>query len=121
MPRSGHRVDRGSPIQRTGVDARDGRGCPGRGILPLPLFRGNLPPYAERPGCRSTRVFPRCEDLADDDREDVARGQDEELVRTELDLGAAVLAVEHAVAHGDVERNAVAVVVDATRSDRHDL
>ena len=52
-------------------------------------------------------------ELANDDRENVASRQDEELVRAELDLGAAVLAVQDTVADGDVERNAVAVVVDA--------
>ena len=39
---------------------------------------------------------------ADDDRQDVASRQDEELVGAELDLGSAVLAVEHTVADGDV-------------------
>ena len=38
-----------------------------------------------------------------------------------LDLGAAVLAVDDLVADGDVERDAVAVVVDAARADREDL
>src|SRR5690606_9322205 len=45
----------------------------------------------------------------------------EVLVGAELHLGPAVLAVQNDVADGDVERNTVAVVVDATRSDGHDL
>src|SRR5665647_3589799 len=39
----------------------------------------------------------------------------------ELDLGTAVLAVDHLVADGDVERDPIAVVVDATRADGQDL
>src|SRR5690606_6846147 len=58
---------------------------------------------------------------ADDDRQHVASGEHEELVATELDLGAAVLGVEHLVAHGDIERNAVAVVVDAAGTHGDDL
>src|SRR5690606_37322397 len=45
---------------------------------------------------------------ANDDRQDVASREHEELVGAELDLGAAVLAVQDAVTDGDVERNAVA-------------
>src|SRR3954467_4820835 len=56
-----------------------------------------------------------------DDREDVARAEDEELVAAVLDLGAAVLAVDDLVTDLDVERDAVAVVVDATGADRQDL
>ena len=55
--------------------------------------------------------------LAYDDREHVASGQDEEIVATELDLGSAVLGVEHLVADGDVEGNAVALVVDTAGAD----
>jgi len=58
---------------------------------------------------------------AHDHGEHVAGREDEELVCTELHLGPAVLAVQDAVADGDVERDAVAVVVDATGADRHDL
>src|SRR6188508_2051143 len=64
---------------------------------------------------RVTRV------LLGDDREDVARGEDEVLLAGVLDLGAAVLAVDDLVTDSDVERNAVAVVVDATGTDRQDL
>src|SRR3712207_7546478 len=44
-------------------------------------------------------------ELLVDDREDVARRQDEVLVAAVLDLGAAVLAVEDGVADLDVERD----------------
>src|SRR5919107_4087194 len=51
--------------------------------------------------------------------EDVALAENEQLLALHLDLGAAVLAVEHLVALGDVERDALlAVVVVATVADR---
>ena len=56
-----------------------------------------------------------------DDGEDVARGEDEVLLAAVLDLGAAVLAVDDHVADRDVERDAVAVVVEAAGADREDL
>src|SRR6476661_2237733 len=56
-----------------------------------------------------------------DDGEDVAGGEDEELLAAVLDLGAAVLAVDDLVADLDVERHALAVVVDAARADGEDL
>src|SRR6478672_7124594 len=56
-----------------------------------------------------------------DDGEDVAGGEDEVLLAAVLDLGAAVLAVDDTVADVDVERHAVALVVDATGTDREDL
>src|SRR5215207_4639174 len=59
--------------------------------------------------------------LADDDREHVARRQHEVVLAAELHLGAAVLRVDDLVADGDVERDAVAVVVDATGAHCHDL
>src|SRR3954447_14208854 len=55
-----------------------------------------------------------------DDGEDVARREHEVLLAGVLDLGAAVLAVEDDVADLDVQRETVAVVVDATRADRED-
>ena len=73
----------------------------------------------ERPGCGCSPGRRR-DGLLLDDGEDVAGGQDEVLVAAVLDLGAAVLAVEDDVADGDVERNAVAVVVDAARADGED-
>src|SRR5215510_9834441 len=56
-----------------------------------------------------------------DDGEDVAGREDQVLLTGVLDLGAAVLAVDDLVTDRDVERDAVAVVVDATGADRHDL
>src|SRR5687768_4574375 len=53
--------------------------------------------------------------------EDVAGREDEVLLTGVLDLGAAVLAVDDLVTDRDVQRNAVAVVVDTTGTDRHDL
>src|SRR5699024_3306620 len=41
------------------------------------------------------------------------------LLGADLDLGAPVLRVQHDVAFVDVQRNAVAVVVNATRSNGH--
>jgi hypothetical protein len=56
-----------------------------------------------------------------EDGEDVPGVEDEVLLAAVLDLGAAVLAVEHGVADGDVERNPLlAFVVPATRADRED-
>src|ERR1700712_1645784 len=57
--------------------------------------------------------------LALDDGEHVARGEHEVLLAGVLDLGAAVLAVEHLVADAHVERDAVAVL-EPTRADRED-
>src|SRR5674476_1231783 len=71
-------------------------------------------------GTSPGRVIQRLKS-ADDDREDVTSGQDEVLIAVVLDLGAAVLAVDDLVADGNVERNAVAVVVDAAGTDRQDL
>src|SRR6478672_5462034 len=56
-----------------------------------------------------------------DDGEDVAGGEDQVLLAGVLDLGAAVLAVDDLVTHRDVDRDAVAVVVDAAGADREDL
>src|SRR4051794_10136534 len=57
-----------------------------------------------------------------DDGEDVAGGEDEELLAAVLDLGAAVLAVEDRVADLDVERDPLlALVVEAAGTDRDDL
>jgi hypothetical protein len=55
-----------------------------------------------------------------DDGEDVAGGQDEVLLTGVLDLGAAVLAVQDHVADLDVERDPIAVVVDAAGADGED-
>jgi hypothetical protein len=49
------------------------------------------------------------------------RVQEQVLLAVVLDLGAAVLAVDDDVADGDVERDAVALVVDAAGADGDDL
>src|SRR5687767_2647537 len=54
-----------------------------------------------------------------DDREHVAGREDEEVLAVVLDLGAAVLAVDHDVTDGDVERHARAVL-ESTRTDSQD-
>src|SRR4051812_47271833 len=56
-----------------------------------------------------------------DDREHVAGGEDEVLLVVVLDLGAAVLAVDHDVTDLDVERHALgAVLVETARAYRED-
>src|SRR3954447_20353523 len=55
-----------------------------------------------------------------DDREDVAGGEHQVLLAGVLDLGAAVLRVQDGVADLDVDRDAVALVVDAARADSED-
>jgi hypothetical protein len=55
----------------------------------------------------------RWSDLALNDREDVASGEHEVLDPVVLDFGSAVLRVQDDIADGDIERNAVAVVINA--------
>src|SRR3954463_13990894 len=55
-----------------------------------------------------------------DDREDVAGGEHQVLLAGVLDLGATVLRVDDRVADLDVNRDAVALVVDAARADSED-
>src|SRR4051794_11969547 len=84
-----------------------------------------------RPGSPGTRTAPTVRgprgpfwesvSSLDHDGQDVAGREDEELLPRVLDLGAAVLGVDHLVADGDVERDPVAVVVDTAGSDRQDL
>src|ERR1700710_144667 len=77
------------------------------------------------PGARTNSGRPgRCQlsgVRSADDGEHVACREDEVLLAGVLDLGAAVLAVDDLVADLDVERHALAVVVDPTRADREDL
>src|SRR5262249_19044764 len=54
-------------------------------------------------------------------REDVRLAQNEQLLSIDLDLGAAVLAVEDLVALGDVERNTLAVVIELAVADGQNL
>lgn len=56
-----------------------------------------------------------------DDRQDVAGGQNEVVLTGVADLGAPVLGVDDDVALGNVNRNAIAGVIDATGAHGHDL
>ena len=90
------------------------------------LFRNRAVRYekSSRPRPAGGDLSQRATSLGDgsgNDGEHVAGGEDEVLLAGVLHLGAAVLAVDDLVADGDVERDAVAVVVDATRADRQDL
>src|ERR1700759_4214687 len=77
---------------------------------------------------RTTALTPRRRARAEstvsrsllDDREDVAGGEHQVLLAGVLDLGAAVLRVENRVADADVDRNAVALVVDPAGADGED-
>src|SRR6201995_4416713 len=77
---------------------------------------------------RTTALTPRRRARAEstvsrsllDDREDVAGGEHQELLAGVLDLGAAVLRVENGVADLDVDRHAVALVVDPAGADGED-
>src|SRR6185312_3684874 len=80
----------------------------------LLLLGHRMKPRPLRPGLHA-RV------LLDDDGEDVAGGEHQVLVAADLDLGSAVLRVDDDVALGDVDGNAVAVVVNAARAHGHDL
>src|SRR5581483_10717806 len=61
--------------------------------------------------------FPPC---LLDDRQDVGLLQDQELLAVDLDFGAGVLRVQHDVAFLDLGLHAVALVVQAARSDGQD-
>src|SRR2546421_10000675 len=74
-----------------------------------------MPPRRPVRGCRGGMVT-----LLLDDREDVAGGEYEVLLTGVLDLGAAVLGVDHRVADLHVDRNAVALVVDTTGAHSED-
>src|SRR3954462_7788764 len=76
-------------------------------------------PPATRPPPVRRRATPG--NRSGKDGKDVAGGENEVLLAAVLHLGAAVLAVDHLVAHGDVQRDAVAVVVDTPGTDRQDL
>src|SRR5690606_25855347 len=55
-----------------------------------------------------------------DDSEHVTGGEDQVLLAAVLDLGAAVLGVQHGVPDLDVDRDPLAGVVDTTRADSED-
>src|SRR4051794_30906660 len=71
------------------------------------------------PRCRARAVRKVIRSLLDDG-EDVAGGEHKILLTAVLDLGAAVLRVDDRVADLDVNRDAVALVVDAARADSED-
>src|SRR3954453_7317010 len=75
------------------------------------------PARIERSPGRRTTGLP----ASVDDREHVARGEDQVLLAVVLDLGAAVLRVDDDVPDRDVQRAAVAGVVDPARADREAL
>src|SRR4051794_20268755 len=75
------------------------------------------PPWTGEPGQGGQRCGLG---LLLDDREDVAGGEHQVLLAGVLDLGAAVLRVENRVADLDVDRDAVALVVDAAGADGKD-
>src|SRR5665809_145886 len=77
---------------------------------------GRAPEHGRQTGLRRTTRSG-----SGNDSEDVAGAQDEVVGTGVLDLGAAVLAVDDLVAHGHVQRDAVAVVVDPTRTDGQDM
>src|ERR687889_683830 len=121
----GERIDTALERAAGGVVELQGLGhvsrCAFRGWR---VEKAERPDGSGRPGRRGgSRVAGRTGDavLLADLGEDVARGEDEVLLAVVLDLGAAVLAVDDLVADGDVERHAVAVVVDAAGADREDL
>src|SRR6201986_4525908 len=74
------------------------------------------PPWPMR-WARAVRIVSRS---LLDDREDVAGGEHQVLLAGVLDLGAAVLRVEDRVADLDVDRDAVALVVDPAGADGED-
>ena len=63
------------------------------------------------------KSFPGLDDL----REHVRLAEHQELVAVDLDLRAPVLRVQDLVALGDVERHALAVVVELAVADGEDL
>src|SRR3989442_7520048 len=63
-------------------------------------------------GIRSSLLF------LDDGREDVLLRQDQELLVVQLELGAGVLLEEDAVAHFQLHRDPLTVLVPLTRTDR---
>src|SRR3954469_19405458 len=84
----------------------------------LRIFAIYVPFKDDRPGPRfRTRAARTVSWSLLDDREDVAGGEHQVLLAGVLDLGAAVLRVEDRVANLDIDRNPVALVVDAARAD----
>src|SRR6185312_9020395 len=89
------------------------------GILKT-LLRSFGPEEPRRPARFPGRAFGE-ELLANDHGEHVASRENEKVLSAVLDLGSAVLGVDDLVANRDVERNAVAIVVDAAWAYCDDL
>src|SRR6185312_14566249 len=96
--------------ERSRADAAAGLGV-AEGILKT-LLRSFGPEEPRRPARFPGRAFGE-ELLANDHGEHVASRENEKVLSAVLDLGSAVLGVDDLVANRDVERNAVAIVVDA--------
>src|SRR5688572_26270570 len=86
-------------------------------IFAMYVPSGGTAPSPALPGPGRCQLFSRS---LLDDREDVAGGEHQVLLAGVLDLGAAVLRVDDRVADVDVNRNPVALVVDAARADSED-
>src|ERR1700722_19292920 len=76
---------------------------------------------SNRASGRQAARGPHGLELLLDNREDVAGREHQVLLARVLDLGAAVLAVQHYVADFDVDGYAHALVVYTTRTNRDDL
>src|SRR6185312_14986955 len=104
--------------ERSRADAAAGLGV-AEGILKT-LLRSFGPEEPRRPARFPGRAFGE-ELLANDHGEHVASRENEKVLSAVLDLGSAVLGVDDLVANRDVERNAVAIVVDAAWAYCDDL
>src|SRR6478735_10290782 len=103
-------------------DAGGGRGfAPRRGGMVVQSPVPDAPRSHPVAGAHRGAVTAYVVRASADDGENVTGGQDEVLLAAVLDLGAAVLAVDDAVTDLDVERDAVALVVDAAGADCEDL
>src|SRR5450755_1114946 len=115
-PRSSERRALSSYCRIFGMRYRSSRDC-----ATLKPRDGCGPTHAAPVPCGSgaTGQTRTASELLVDDREDVTGGEHQVLLAVVLDLGAAVLAVEDAVAFLDVERNPLAVF-EAARTDGKD-
>src|SRR5918912_123381 len=75
---------------------------------------GPSTPAPLRPGARGARPSV----LISDNSQDVAPADDQQILASDLDLGADILGVEHLGALADLKRGARAVVVKGARTDR---
>ena len=118
-----------SSAQVPGALERPGRSrCPAGQLSPRAvriLVMPGKPGEARKPRTPRARVRSGASrtvgnTTSDDDGEHVARREHQVLLAGVADLGAAVLGVQHHVALGDVDRDAVALVVDPARADGED-